>query len=334
MLKQLWVILVGTIATGVLVLSACAGGLDPTPTPAPEETPAATPTPASEETPTATPTPASEETPTSAPSLAPTATPAPTTQPTAISRLIGPGILAVGRDISPGLYVGMAGQGTFDSCYWARLIDVTGDFDDILAIGNAVGQFYIEVLSEDGYLEIACPLTHISELPARAAPQTRLEPGTYSIGRDIAPGLYHGQAGQGVLKSCYWARLSGVTGDFDDILAVEDAVGQIYIEVLPGDGYLETTCPLTHISELPAPAAPLTRLEPGTYLVGRDITPGLYQGQAGQGVLESCYWARLSEVTGDFDDILAIDNANGTFYVRVLDSDFAFQTGCTLNLSQ
>jgi len=72
-------------------------------------------------------------------------------------------------------------------------------------------------------------------------------------------------------------------------------------------------------------------LEPGTYIIGRDIQPGTYKGQAGTG-LDTCYWARLSGVSGEFVDLIANDNAEGQFYVEVDATDFALKTGCELEL--
>lgn len=55
----------------------------------------------------------------------------------------------------------------------------------------------------------------------------------------------------------------------------------------------------------------------GTHLVGTDIQPGIYVGMADEGILNSCYWARLSNLTGS-NDILANDNAQGLYYVTPL----------------
>lgn len=59
----------------------------------------------------------------------------------------------------------------------------------------------------------------------------------------------------------------------------------------------------------------------GTYLVGTDIAPGTYRADNSSG---SCYWERLSGVSGEFDDIIANDNPNGQTIVEIADSDFAF----------
>lgn len=74
----------------------------------------------------------------------------------------------------------------------------------------------------------------------------------------------------------------------------------------------------------------VTTFAPGTYIVGKDIQPGTYQGQAGDDILGSCYWARLSGLDGELGSILANTNAIGQFYVKVKATDYAFQTACTL----
>ena len=85
---------------------------------------------------------------------------------------------------------------------------------------------------------------------------------------------------------------------------------------------------------VPTPALPLTAFGPGTYLVGRDIAPGLYRGEAGSDFMDSCYWARLAGLSGDLDDILVNANATGQFFVDVQTSDYALTTACELSLTQ
>ena len=155
-------------------------------------------------------------------------------------------------------------------------------------------------------------------------------PGILAVGQDIEPGIYAGKVGLGVFDSCYWARLRGVSGDFSDIIANDNAIGQFYISVADSDEYLEVGCRITPIADWPEPEEPPQSIEPGIHLVGRDITPGTYQGQVGTGVLDSCYWARLSGLSGEFNDIIANDNANGSFYVSVSPTDLAFTNQCAL----
>ncbi len=60
----------------------------------------------------------------------------------------------------------------------------------------------------------------------------------------------------------------------------------------------------------------------GTYRVGTDIQPGLYRSDGTNG----CYWERVSDLTGDFESILANDNPRGQAYVEILPTDIAFST--------
>jgi hypothetical protein len=244
----------------VAVRAEATDELAPIDTPVPTESPTDTPQPTDTEVPTpvaATKTPAPAAVPateTPAPTAVPaTNTPAPTAEPAtntpaptatqSVQVVVVPeGTYLVGTDIKPGIYVGQAGQGVFDSCYWARLSGLSGALDDVLANANAVGLYYLEVLPTDKALETACELRPIDQVPARETLLTVLQPGMYLVGRDIGPGMYRGTAGADVLASCYWARLSGVTGELDQVLANGNATGQYYIEVQPGDFALEVAC--------------------------------------------------------------------------------------------
>ena len=165
-------------------------------------------------------------------------------------------------------------------------------------------------------------------------PKVSLNPGMYQVGSGIAPGVYVGLAGTAVFSSCYWARLSGASGDFSEILSNENAVGQFYVEIQPSDKYFKVDCEITPLKNWPTPDEPLSEIGPGMYLVGRDITPGTYQGMAGTDVMDSCYWARLSGLSGDMDHLNANDNAIGSYFVNVNSSDLALTTACKLSLTK
>ena len=136
------------------------------------------------------------------------------------------------------------------------------------------------------------------------------------------------------MGSCYWARLSGVSGEFSDLITNDNAIGVFYVEVLNTDAYFKTDCAITPLDAWPKPDAPASKIEPGTYLVGQDISPGTYRGEAGVGVLDSCYWARLNGVSGEFSDLIANDNATGPYFVSVQNSDYALSTTCALELTE
>jgi hypothetical protein len=175
------------------------------------------------------------------------------------------------------------------------------------------------------------PVPTATPLPTETPNPNLLNPGTYLVGVDVQPGIYKGKAGTGLFGSCYWERLKDLTGTLDSILANDNSVGQFYVEVKNSDYALKTDCKLIRLDPIPEHTGeyPQTILA-GTYLVGYDIQPGTYKGQAGSDVGGSCYWERLLSVSGDFDSILANDNATGQFYVQVLPSDFALKTACQL----
>ena len=68
----------------------------------------------------------------------------------------------------------------------------------------------------------------------------------------------------------------------------------------------------------------------GVYLVGSDIQPGTYRSRpAADSVTGYCYWARLSNTSGDLDGIIANANPSGPFVVTISRSDKAFEVnGC------
>ena len=159
-----------------------------------------------------------------------------------------------------------------------------------------------------------------------------IDAGTYRVGSDIQPGIYAGNPGSEAGDSCYWARLSGASGESGDTITNDIARGQFYVEVKSTDSYFTVRCEVTPLAEWPVPSQALTTLEPGMYLVDRDISPGTYSGQAGDGILDSCYWERLSGVSGDFTELIDNDIATGTYSVVVEDTDFALATRCSLSL--
>lgn len=186
--------------------------------------------------------------------------------------------------------------------------------------------------AEDNSRPTNTPRPTDTPVPPTATPDPNLiQPGTYLVGTDIRPGIYKGQAGYDLFASCYWARLRNLSGSLDAILANDNSIGQFYVEIKESDYAFETKCELRFLHYLPEPPTEFPqRIIPGTYLVGIDIQPGTYKGQAGTEITESCYWARLRNVSGEFGAIIANDNATGQFYVQVLPSDFALVTQCVL----
>ena len=254
------------------------------------------------------------------------------------------GMYLVGRDIDPGTYRDKAGTDVMNSCYWARLSGLSGDFDHLITNENSSGSFFVTVQPSDLALKTDCQLTlsdggtlvPVAAITAESTtePKNSLDPGMYQVGSDIQPGIYAGMAGTDVTGSCYWARLSGASGDFSELIANENAIGQFYVEIQPSDKYFKVDCEIISLSDWPAPDEPLSEIQPGMYLVGRDIDPGTYQGKAGTDVMNSCYWARLSGLSDDMDHLITNENSNGSYFVTIQPTDMALKTACQLTLSE
>lgn len=72
-------------------------------------------------------------------------------------------------------------------------------------------------------------------------------------------------------------------------------------------------------------AVKANQFEDGTYQVGSDIQAGTYKADPGG----SCYWARLRDLTGGANSILANGLPSGPTLVTILPSDTAFESdGC------
>ena len=64
--------------------------------------------------------------------------------------------------------------------------------------------------------------------------------GTYIVGVDIEAGTYRSEAGQRGL--CYWARLSGLSGELSDVIANEAAArGTVIVEISASDYAFKTS---------------------------------------------------------------------------------------------
>ena len=118
----------------------------------------------------------------------------------------------VGRDVSPGTY--RTAGATY--CYWERLNSFTGDFTSIIANGVFDGVPGVVTIkpSDKGFTSQDCGTWRL--VTQRPGPQfANFDNGTYIVGIDIRPGTYRTTGG----SHCYWERLSGFSGDADDLLA-------------------------------------------------------------------------------------------------------------------
>lgn len=165
-----------------------------------------------------------------------------------------------------------------------------------------------------------------AEEPAATQPPARargIGNGTHQVGSDIQPGTYRAANVEG---SCYWARLKGLSGSFQDILANDNSTGPTVVEIKPTDAAFQSRdCG----GWLPLGAGILPQRNSfgeGTFVVGLDFDPGTYRTP---GAGESCYWARLRNLGGAFDAIIANENTEGPSVVQISPSDKGFTSrGC------
>lgn len=154
-------------------------------------------------------------------------------------------------------------------------------------------------------------------------PEPAFGAGTHVVGEDIQPGVYEtGILGEGIFDGCYWERLAGFSGEFDDIIANNNAVVHDVVEIAATDAGFSSGCEWYELTDLDEP---LTVVPQGTWVIGAHIQPGTYQAEGG----ESCYWERLRGVSGEFGDIIANDLPAGSAIVTISASDYAFHSsGC------
>lgn len=164
--------------------------------------------------------------------------------------------------------------------------------------------------------------TTTSTLPP--GPQPAFGSGIQVVGEDVQPGIYEtGLLGDGVFDGCYWERLSGFSGEFDEIIANDNAVVHDVVEIMDSDAAFDSDCSAWYA--LAPLDGPMDVIPQGKWLVGVHMEAGTYQAEGG----DSCYWERLSGVSGEFDDLLANDLPGGSAVVEISSSDFAFNSsGC------
>lgn len=68
---------------------------------------------------------------------------------------------------------------------------------------------------------------------APSAPKAGIRDGINLVGTDVQPGTFRSDK-----ADCYWARLSGTSGSFDDIIA--NSIGATVVTVSPSDVALES----------------------------------------------------------------------------------------------
>ena len=142
--------------------------------------------------------------------------------------------------------------------------------------------------------------------------------GTWVIGSDIQAGTYRSSK---TGSDCYWERLSGFSGELDDIVAngVTDAIW--VVEIASTDAGFSTERCGTWTEATSAVTSSLTGpFGDGVFLVGMDISPGTWKSPGG----DYCYWARLSGFSGELGHIKAngVGGSNNILTIEASDKGF------------
>jgi hypothetical protein len=147
--------------------------------------------------------------------------------------------------------------------------------------------------------------------------------GTWIVGVEIPADTFRNS---GFISGCYWARLSGFSGELDDINANYFGSIRQIVEIAPTDIGFETTnsCGIWS-SDLTPIKAPTTPLTPGIWQVGSEAAPGTWRNAPTD---TGCYWARLSGFRGELEDIIVNDFIGDASQsvVTISASDVGFET--------
>ena len=163
---------------------------------------------------------------------------------------------------------------------------------------------------------------------------TRFGSGQWLVGDEITPGRYFADPEEG----CLWQRRSRLgasapagfapTTDPDTGLIAEGRASfdspQEIVDIAPTDIAFRSSPECGAWSPEPVHEGGSEVIQPGTWLVGRQVTPGAYRTDA----REFCYWARLGGFGGTATEIIEDDFVEhaGAQEITILPSDAGFRT--------
>ena len=147
--------------------------------------------------------------------------------------------------------------------------------------------------------------------------------GIHQIGASLPAGTYRTRAN---VSGCYWARLSGFSGQLSDIIANNFTSSHQVVAIEPTDaGFSSSGCGTWTSNLSPLTTSQTAPFGDGTFIVGTDISAGAWGAAGGS----SCYWARESGFSGSLSDVIANDFGGITPIVTISASDAGFSSsGC------
>ena len=140
------------------------------------------------------------------------------------------------------------------------------------------------------------------------------------VGRDIEPGRYVATG----FEFCYWERLSGLSGELDDVITNDIPNFRSIVEIVPTDVAFDSVdCGGW---TLYLPAGTVSTFTDGDWVVGQDVVPGQYTAEPTD---DACYWERATGFAHSSDEIIANDIPRGRAIVEIEVSDVRFSSrGC------
>lgn len=150
-------------------------------------------------------------------------------------------------------------------------------------------------------------------------PNPHFNDGIFEVGKDIQAGTYRTRTGS---SGCYYSRLSGFGGSFDEIISNENTDYPTVVTIATTDkGFKSSRCG-TWTQNLSQITESKTSFSDGIYIVGTDIEPGKYKN-VGQ---EGCYYSRLSGFTGSIGNIISNENTDDPAIVTIAATDKGFKS--------
>ena len=144
--------------------------------------------------------------------------------------------------------------------------------------------------------------------------------GTYVVGSQLPASTYRTRV---PADGCYWERLSGFSGSFNEIISNNFSNSHQVVTVAPSDAGFSTDGCGVWTDDLSAlTSSPTAPFGDGTWIVGTDIAAGTWTAPGG----DSCYWERTSGFGGTFDELTANDLGSVNLVVTIEPTDVGFMS--------
>ena len=154
------------------------------------------------------------------------------------------GTYKVGSEIKPGTYTALVAGSKYGSgaCYWERR-DRNGDYLDGILANKIIfeGRTIITILPGDRYFQLS-GCSGLTPLRKTAPSASTVGDGMHAVGYHMKSGTYSAYGSTGD-DYCYWAKVSGFTGDSDEIIENDFIQGKpSRVTVSAGQGFESSGC--------------------------------------------------------------------------------------------